>query len=76
MPGTLAWQRRSLDDSCQGGKMAALFKSTVSDIMIILIHCNWCVSLDFAQMLALGIANTGNKTWQEGDKHLLFVWFQ
>ena len=27
MPGTLAWQRRSLDDSCQSGKMAELLNS-------------------------------------------------
>ena len=27
MPSTLDWQRRSLDDSCQSGKMAALLNS-------------------------------------------------
>ena len=27
MPGTLAWQRQSPDDSCQSGNMAALLNS-------------------------------------------------
>ena len=35
MPGMLAWQRRSLDDSCQGGKMAAALFNSLFFVLII-----------------------------------------
>ena len=82
MPGTLAWQRQSLDDSCQSGKKAAVeliifhvhnflsalkYRVKYYDYIVnwcSLIYCNWCVSLDIAQMLALNKLNFRLNCWQ------------
>ena len=44
MPGMLAYQRRSLGDSCQSGKMAALLKSFFFVFKISFLPLEYCVN--------------------------------
>ena len=66
MPGTLAWQRQSLDDSCQSGMMAALMNSLFFVFKISLLPkdrvkyydyiVNWCSLINYNWCVSLDIA--------------------
>ena len=61
MPGTLAWQRRSLDESCQIGKMAALLNS-----LFFVFKVSFCLSIVSNMMIisgAVGYNGIGVYRW-------------
>ena len=68
MPGTLAWQWQSLDDLCQGGKMAALLNSLFVLLKISFLPkyrvknyeyiVNWCTLINSNWCVSVDIAQT------------------